>query len=152
MVKLHTLGNPASLKHVLHAVTLQHCAASFLDIRRTRKLSKKWFHCFGISAFCGDDTKMLLEIHILHGMPTSVTNRSLLFSRQLCPILYNSMECSKRGFPVPHHLPKFTQVHVELVMPSNHLILCRPLLLPSIFPSIRIFSNEPAVHIRWPKY
>ena len=41
----------------------------------------------------------------------------------------------------------------ELVMPSNHLILCRPLiLLPSIFPSIRVFSNEWALHIRWPKY
>ena len=42
---------------------------------------------------------------------------------------------------------------VELVMPSNHLILCRPLLrLPSIFPSIRVFSNESVLHIRWPKY
>ena len=42
---------------------------------------------------------------------------------------------------------------IELVMPSNYLILCRPLLLlPSIFPSIRIFSNEPVLHIRWPKY
>ena len=41
----------------------------------------------------------------------------------------------------------------ELVMPSNHLILCHPLLLlPSIFPSIRVFSNESALHIRWPKY
>ena len=40
----------------------------------------------------------------------------------------------------------------ELVMPSNQLILCRPLLLPSIFPSIRVFSNESALHIRWPKY
>ena len=41
----------------------------------------------------------------------------------------------------------------ELVMPSNHLILCRPLLLsPAIFPSIRVFSNESALHIRWPKY
>ena len=38
------------------------------------------------------------------------------------------------------------------VMPSSHLILCRPLLLPSIFPSIRVFSNESALHIRWPKY
>ena len=38
------------------------------------------------------------------------------------------------------------------VMPSNHLILCRPLLLPSIFPSIRVFSNESALHSRWPKY
>ena len=42
---------------------------------------------------------------------------------------------------------------IELVMPSNHLILCRPLLLlPSIFPSIRVFPNESALHIRWPKY
>ena len=41
---------------------------------------------------------------------------------------------------------------IELVTPSNHLILCRPLLLPSIFPSIRVFSNESVLHIRWPKY
>ena len=48
-------------------------------------------------------------------------------------------------------LPKL--MFIELVMPSNHLILCRPLLLlPSVFPSIRIFSNESALHIRWPKY
>ena len=44
-------------------------------------------------------------------------------------------------------------VSIELVMPSNHLILCHPLLLlPSIFPSIRVFSNESVLHIRWPKY
>ena len=48
-------------------------------------------------------------------------------------------------------LPK--PMSIELVMPSNHLILCRPLLLlPSIFPSIRVFSNESALCIRWPKY
>ena len=48
-------------------------------------------------------------------------------------------------------LPKL--MSIESVMPSNHLILCRPLLLwPSIFPSIRVFSNESALHIRWPKY
>ena len=41
---------------------------------------------------------------------------------------------------------------MESVMPSNHLILCHPLLLPSIFPNIRVFSNESVVHIRWPKY
>jgi len=41
---------------------------------------------------------------------------------------------------------------IESVMPNNHLILCRPLLLPSIFPSVRVFSNESALHIRWPKY
>ena len=57
------------------------------------------------------------------------------------------MDCSVLGFPVLHHLPEFTQIHVhllklmsiELVMPSNHFILCCPLLLlPSIFPSIRV--------------
>ena len=48
-------------------------------------------------------------------------------------------------------LPKL--MSIELVMPSNHLVLCRPLLLlPSIFPSIRVFSNESALRIRWPKY
>ena len=48
-------------------------------------------------------------------------------------------------------LPKL--MSIELVMPSNHLILCRPLLLlPSIFPSIRVFSKEWALHIRWPKF
>ena len=44
-------------------------------------------------------------------------------------------------------------ISIELVMPSNHFILCRPVfLLPSIFPSIRVFSHESALHIRWPKY
>ena len=44
-------------------------------------------------------------------------------------------------------------MYTESVMPSNHLIICRPLLLlPSIFPSIRVFSSESALHIRWPKY
>ena len=58
------------------------------------------------------------------------------------------------GLPVHHQLPEFTQTHVhESVMPPSHLILCRPLLLsPSIFPSIRVFSNESVLRIRWPKY
>ena len=47
-------------------------------------------------------------------------------------------------------LPKL--MSIKLVMPSNYLILCHPLLLPSIFPGIRVFSNESAIHIRWPKY
>ena len=63
------------------------------------------------------------------------------------------MDCSMPGLPVHHRLPEFTQLlSIELVMPSNHLILCCPLLLPSIFPSIRVFASESALHIRWPKY
>ena len=64
------------------------------------------------------------------------------------------MDCSTPGFPVHHHSHSlFKLMSIELVMPSNHLILCHPLLfLPSIFPSIRVFSNELALRIRWPKY
>ena len=55
------------------------------------------------------------------------------------------------SFTIPQSLLKF--MSIELVMPSNHLVLCCPLvLLPSIFPSIRVFSNEFAPPIRWPKY
>ena len=55
------------------------------------------------------------------------------------------------SFTIPRNLLKFTSS--ESVMPFNHLILCRPLLLqPSTFPSIRVYSNESALHIRWPKY
>ena len=53
------------------------------------------------------------------------------------------------SFTIPWSLLKF--MSTELVMPSNHLTLCHP-LLPTIFPSIRVFSNESALHIRWPKY
>ena len=64
------------------------------------------------------------------------------------------MDCGMPGFPVHHQITELTQTHVHwLVMPSNHRILCCPLLfLPSIFPSIRVFSNESVLHIRWPKY
>ena len=73
---------------------------------------------------------------------------------QSCPTLCNPMNCSTPGLPVHHQLLESTKpMSIELVMPSNHLIFCRPLfLLPSIFPSIRVFSNESALRIRWPKY
>ena len=73
---------------------------------------------------------------------------------QSCPTLCDPMNCSTPGLPVHHQIPQFTQSHVHPVGDaSNHLILCRPLLLPpSIFPGIRVFSNESVLRIRWPKY
>ena len=64
------------------------------------------------------------------------------------------MDCSTPGSPVHCQLPEVLKVmSIESVMPSNHLILCHPLLLPpSIFHSIRVFSNESVLRIRWPKY
>ena len=68
--------------------------------------------------------------------------------------LCDPMNCSTPDLPVYHQLPEFTQTHVHhSVMPSNHLILCHPfLLVPSIVPSIKVFSNESPLRIRWPKY
>ena len=72
---------------------------------------------------------------------------------QLCLTLGDPMNHSSPGLPVHHQLLKPTKrKSIELVMPSNHFILCCPFLLPSIFPSIRVFSNESALCIRWPKY
>ena len=64
------------------------------------------------------------------------------------------MDCSTPGFPILQYLMSLLKfMSIESVMPSNHLILCCPLLLlPSIFPSITVFSNELALPIRWPKY
>ena len=73
---------------------------------------------------------------------------------QSCPTLCDPMDCSTPGFPsftTSWSLLKLTSI--ESVMPSNHLILyCHLLLLPSIFPSIRVFPNKSVFHIRWPKY
>ena len=73
---------------------------------------------------------------------------------QSCPILCDPMNHSTPGLPVHHQVPDLLRLmSIESVIPSNHLILCRPLLLPpSIFPSIRVFSKESTLRIRWPKY
>ena len=73
---------------------------------------------------------------------------------QSCPNLCEPMDCSMPGFPVLHVSWSLLKLMcIESAMPSNHLIFCCPLLLlPSIFLSIRIFSNESAFCIRWPQY
>ena len=79
--------------------------------------------------------------------------RSDQISRSVVSDSLRPHESQHAGLPVHHQLLEFTQLRsIESVMSSNHLILCHPLLLPpSIFPSIRVFSNESALHIRWPK-
>ena len=83
--------------------------------------------------------------------PSSVQFSSV---SQSCPTLCDPVNCSTPGLPVHHNSRSLLKlVSIESVMPSNHLILCRPLLLlPSIFPRIRVFSNESVLRIRWPKY
>ena len=79
----------------------------------------------------------------------SYTHACCCAAAQSALTLCDPMDCSTPGFPVLHHL-KLTCI--ESMMPSNHLILCHPLLLPSVFPSIRVFSSELALRIRWPQY
>ena len=80
----------------------------------------------------------------------------VLFSSvtQSCPTLCDPMDCSMPGLPVHHHSQNLLKLmSIESVMPSSYVILCHPLLLlPSIFPSIRVFSKESVLRIRWPKY
>ena len=98
----------------------------------------------------------------LVSLPKAGILSPLLFIMKSCcssvtkssPTLFDPMDCSTPDFLVLHHLPNFLKLmSIESVMPSNNLILCHPLLLlPSVFPSIRVFSNELALCIRWPKY
>ena len=114
-------------------------------------------------------TLMALTLYydiLLHWLSGKFKSKPHELSPHICQCHFNSvqllshvrpcktMDCSMPGFPVHHQLPKLARtLSIELVMASNHFIFCCPLLLlPSIFPSIRVFSNESVLHIRWPKY
>ena len=86
-------------------------------------------------------------VHIINGIFSSVHSLSCVrFFATPC-----TAEC-QASLSVTNSWSSPKLMSIELVMPSNHLIFCWPLLLPSIFPSIRVFSNESALCIRWPKY
>ena len=92
----------------------------------------------------------IFAFDISHRWNHTISSVQLLSCVRLC----SPMDHSTPGLPVHHQLPEFTQIHVhrvgDAIQPSHP---CRPLLLlPSIFPSIRVFSNESVLHIRWPKY
>ena len=92
-------------------------------------------------------TKGCAQSHALAKVQCSSVTQSFL-------ILCDPMDCSMSGFlSITNSQSLLKLMSIESVKPSNHLILCCPfLLLPSIFPSIRVFSNESALCIRWPKY
>ena len=102
-------------------------------------------------------TKLTTPDHSTAILNVLIKEGSVQFSSvaQLCPTLCDPMNNSTPGLPVHHQLPEFTQTHVHRVvmasvMPSSHLILCRPLLLlPPIPPCIRVFSNESSQLFAW---
>ena len=89
-----------------------------------------------------------------HSCNCIITYMLLLLVAQSRPTLLNPMDCSMPGFPVLHHLLQLTQTHVHLVSDAiQPFVLCHPLLLlPLLFPSIRVFPMSWALCIRWPKY
>ena len=97
----------------------------------------------------------LLGVEENHRISVLSSKRGLFSSvTQSCPTLCGSMDCSMPGLPVHHWLPELAQTLVHWVrdtMQPSHPLLS-PSLLPSIFPSIRVFSNESVLRIRWPKY
>ena len=86
--------------------------------------------------------------------PEIISSHEFSSVAQLCPIPCDSMHCSIPGLPVHHQLPEFPQIHVhwvsDAIQPSHPLLSPSP--LHSIFPSIRVFSNNSVLRIRWPKY
>ena len=91
---------------------------------------------------------------VMHRCESWTIKKAVSSVAQSCPTLCDPMDCSTPSIPVLHHLPELLKLmSIELVMPSNPLILCHPLLLlPLIFPNIRVYSNESVLLIRWPKY
>ena len=100
---------------------------------------------------CGDSW---LSNTILSRVSIKFTLLLVLFVTKSCPTLWDPMDCSMPGFlflTISQSLPKVKSI--ESMILSSHLTLCHTLLLlPSIFPSIKVFSNELALHISWPKY
>ena len=110
---------------------------------------------FGCSGWVGMSQQFLMKnsafLNALFYSSTSRVAAQLLSHVQL---FCDPMDCSTPSFPALQHLPEHVQTHVHSVSDAiNHLVLCHPLLLlPSIFPSIRVFSNKLALRIRWLKY
>ena len=109
----------------------------------------------GLQSMMWQNYQTRLSNHVYIFMIPPLRN-SVQFSSvaQSCPTLCNTKGCSTQGFlSITNSQSWLKLMSIELAMPSNHLTLCCLLfLLTSIFPSIRVFSNESVLHIRWPKY
>ena len=118
--------------------------------------SRAGLHAFELTYCMGVNQHGILHLASFILQLWEIVSLCIEFSSvaQSCPALCDPMNCSMPGLPVHHQLQSSLKLmSIESVMPSNRLILCCPLLLlPSIFPNIRVFTHESALRIRWPKY
>jgi len=142
----------------MHAKLLQLCLTLFSPMDWSPPDSSVYGNSSGLNT--GGGCHALLQgIFPTQGLISSLLTSPALAAQfssvaQLCPTLCDPTDCSMPGFLVYHQIRSLLKfMSIELVMPSNHFIFCHPLLLlPSIFLSIRVFSNESVLCIRWPKY
>ena len=140
----------------MHSIRVKNCWNWLIRTRSKVKLDREQFLfiisfstliCFLKTVYKHTYIYIYIYTHIyIHLQFSSVT--------QSCLTLCNPLNHSMLGLPVHHQLPEFTQTHVHQVGDAiQHLILCHPrLLLPPIPPRSRVFSNESALRMRWPKY
>ena len=107
-----------------------------------------------MSGFLPPEMDLLVVLGLRISVPSPTSGLGCCSVAQTFLSLCNPLDCSTPGFPVFHHPPELAQTHILWLDDAfHHLFLYHPLLLlPSVFPSIRVFSNEPALRIRWPKY
>ena len=138
----HVPKVPLSIYSTPHKIIIKCFKTNILFCILVSLVKKKTKHAFFLCALylC---SKMISY--------TYISSVQLLSHIQLFVTPWTAAHQASQSITSSRSLLKF--MSIKLVMPSNHLILCRPLLLlPSIFPSIRVFSNESVLHIRWPKY
>ena len=123
---------------------------SFSVYFQVKALFKKGFHFLFFHSVSGQEIVLL---NYLFWGKTQFVGRWFQFSRSVVSDYVTPWTTALQpSLSITNSRSSLKPMSIESVMPSNHLILCRPLLLlPSIFPSIRVFSNESAFHIRWPK-
>ena len=168
MISLYFSFNFASIRYLLNI----DCMSAILVEIKPRIIQRKcgpfcfathFYFSFPVLSVCNSCQSLpfyhIVVTSFITLLPTVLHNThdySMLSCSvsQSCLTLCNPMNRSTPGLPVHHQLLELPKsMSIESVMPSSHLILCRPLhVLPSIFPSIRVFSNDSALGIRWPKY
>ena len=136
------------------SITLLACAAGAAAAKLLQSCPTL---CNPIDSPSGSPVAGILQVRTLEQAAISFSNagkESESELTQLCPTLCDPMDYSSQAsLSITNSLSLLTFISIRSIMPSNHLILCHPLPFPpSIFPSIRVFSNESVLHIRWPKY